>query len=78
MFLNLLVTDGKQEKFMASRGCFYGGGSVSAEAFCNNITVIDPDADCHFCRPDACNKADGLSISMAFILVTVLSAVIGF
>lgn len=64
---------------MASRGCFYGGGSVSSEAFCINITKIDPEADCHFCRADACNKANGMEIFMPLVLIVlVFSAFVGF
>lgn len=64
---------------MASRGCFYGGGSVSSEAFCINITKIDPEADCRFCRADACNKAIGMEIFMPLVLMAlVFSAVVGF
>ncbi|KAL7027987.1 hypothetical protein ACKWTF_005677 [Chironomus riparius] len=67
-----------QEKVMASRGCFYGGGSVTSEVFCTNITKTDPDADCHFCRADACNKADGIDIFKPLVFMTViLNSVVG-
>ena len=73
------MTVDKGEKTMASRGCFYGGGSVTSESFCTNITKIDPDADCHFCRADACNKADGIDIFKPLVFMTLmLNAVLGF
>lgn len=73
------MTIGKEEKVMASRGCFYGGGSVSSEAFCTNITKIDPDADCHFCRPDACNTSNEMKFSpLLIMMVVVLNAVTRF